>query len=155
MFPEQFKIRMQEMLQDEYDDFEKAFDGERFHALRINPLKEDQALSLERMRTVFGENCSEQKVPWSECGYYYDSKIQPGKHPYHEAGVYYIQEPSAMAPAPAETTTASMAPKVLTNAGTRSAVYFKRPARSPGLTLPKIRAARTATVTTWMTEVTS
>ena len=44
---------------------------------------------------------------------------------------------------------------MLTKAGTRSLVYFSRPARSPGWTLPKIRAARMATVTTWMTLVTS
>ncbi len=39
------------------------------------------------------------KVPWAENGYYYQPGDQPGKHPLHEAGVYYIQEPSAMAPA--------------------------------------------------------
>ena len=39
------------------------------------------------------------KVPWAENGYYYQQGDQPGKHPFHEAGVYYIQEPSAMAPA--------------------------------------------------------
>lgn len=39
------------------------------------------------------------KVPWAENGYYYQPEDQPGKHPFHEAGVYYIQEPSAMAPA--------------------------------------------------------
>lgn len=38
------------------------------------------------------------KVPWAENGYYYEASDQPGKHPYHAAGVYYIQEPSAMAP---------------------------------------------------------
>ena len=38
-------------------------------------------------------------VPWEANGFYYEKEDQPGKHPYHEAGVYYIQEPSAMAPA--------------------------------------------------------
>lgn len=38
------------------------------------------------------------RVPWAEDGYYYEAPDQPGKHPFHEAGVYYIQEPSAMAP---------------------------------------------------------
>ncbi len=38
-------------------------------------------------------------VPWAEDGYYYLPSDQPGKHPFHEAGLYYIQEPSAMAPA--------------------------------------------------------
>ena len=35
----------------------------------------------------------------SERVFDYEKEDQPGKHPYHEAGVYYIQEPSAMAPA--------------------------------------------------------
>ena len=38
-------------------------------------------------------------MPWEANGFYYEKEDQPGKHPYHEAGVYYIQEPSAMAPA--------------------------------------------------------
>jgi len=38
------------------------------------------------------------RVSWAKDGYYYRTGEQPGKHPYHEAGLYYIQEPSAMAP---------------------------------------------------------
>ena len=86
------------MLQDEYEEFENSFDGDRYHALRINPLKAERDKVMESMKSVYGEEISFEKVPWSENGYYYDRKIQPGKHPYHEAGVYYIQEPSAMAP---------------------------------------------------------
>ncbi|MFR1037326.1 MAG: hypothetical protein ACLSE4_00330 [Clostridium sp.] len=36
-------------------------------------------------------------VSWCREGLYYDAESRPGRHPYHEAGVYYIQEPSAMA----------------------------------------------------------
>ena len=49
------------------------------------------------------------KIPWVEECYYYEGGARPGKHPYHEAGLYYIQEPSAMAvvelldPQPGET----------------------------------------------------
>ena len=33
-------------------------------------------------------------------GFYYDEKLdKPSKHPYYFAGLYYIQEPSAMTPA--------------------------------------------------------
>ncbi len=38
-------------------------------------------------------------IPWAKDAYYYGEEDRPGKHPYHEAGLYYIQEPSAMAPA--------------------------------------------------------
>ena len=36
-------------------------------------------------------------IPWVKEGYYYEAQARPGRHPFHEAGVYYIQEPSAMA----------------------------------------------------------
>ena len=39
-------------------------------------------------------------VSWERCGFYYDKTDQPGKSPLHEAGVYYIQEPSAMVAVP-------------------------------------------------------
>ncbi|MFR4008279.1 MAG: hypothetical protein ACLT0Y_02470 [Christensenellales bacterium] len=49
-------------------------------------------------------------VPWCAEGFYLEDALQrPGKHPYHEAGVYYLQDPSAMsavellAPQPGET----------------------------------------------------
>ena len=38
-----------------------------------------------------------ERIPWVKEGYYYSGSSRPGKHPYHEAGLYYIQEPSAMA----------------------------------------------------------
>ena len=38
-----------------------------------------------------------EPIPWAESGFYYQPQDRPGRHPYHEAGVYYIQEPSAMA----------------------------------------------------------
>ncbi|MDE5589819.1 MAG: RsmF rRNA methyltransferase first C-terminal domain-containing protein [Acetatifactor sp.] len=97
MLPEAFLDRMQQTLGDEYEEFLKAFEGKRHQALRLNALKAG----------LGGKNAAEEKrfisrltpVPWAENGYYYEAEMQPGKHPYHEAGLYYIQEPSAMAPA--------------------------------------------------------
>ena len=43
--------------------------------------------------------CLLEKVPWADYGYYYEEASRPGRHPYHQAGLYYIQEPSAMMPA--------------------------------------------------------
>lgn len=95
MLPELFLKRMQGMLGDEYEEFVESFGRERYQALRLNALK------------INGNQKSEVKIPfhlspvaWEENGYYYEKEDQPGKHPYHEAGVYYIQEPSAMAPVP-------------------------------------------------------
>ena len=39
-------------------------------------------------------------VPWTDNGFYYDGeRLSPAKHPYYSAGLYYLQEPSAMTPA--------------------------------------------------------
>ena len=65
--------------------------------------------SLERPRAValrWSPRCGEpphmdfqrDPVPWEPLGWYYDPEARPGLHPYHEAGAYYLQEASAMAP---------------------------------------------------------
>ena len=94
MLPIEFVERMKQMLGEEYAAFEASYDKEKYQALRINTLKADKATFLEKA------SFSLSPVPWEENGYYYTAQDTPGKHPYHEAGVYYIQEPSAMAPVP-------------------------------------------------------
>lgn len=93
MFPEKFIIRMQEMLGEEYEAFYEALREERHQGLRINTLKAETEGFLKKAPF------SLSPVPWTETGFYYEGTVQPGRHPLHEAGVYYIQEPSAMAPA--------------------------------------------------------
>ena len=94
MLPELFKQRMEKMLDaDEYQAFVDSFgdDSSRYHALRMNALKTEDG-NIPEIEGL-GES-----VPWEESGFYYSDDATPGKHPYHEAGLYYIQEPSAMAP---------------------------------------------------------
>ncbi len=91
MFPELFELRMKTLLGKECDDFLAAYDRPRNVGLRVNPLKTENPPDLRR----FGLT----PVPWARCGYYYDGQTRPGLSPYHEAGLYYLQEPSAMAPA--------------------------------------------------------
>jgi len=88
MLPEAFLSRIKRQLGEEYAAFLESLDRPRAVALRFNPLKGD-APSLP----FVGES-----VPWEPLGYYYDPQSRPGLHPYHEAGVYYLQEASAMAP---------------------------------------------------------
>ncbi len=88
MLPEAFLDRIRRQLGDEYDAFLESLERPRAVALRFNPLKGD-APSLPFTR---------DPVPWEPEGYYYDPDSRPGLHPYHEAGVYYLQEASAMAP---------------------------------------------------------
>jgi NOL1/NOP2/sun family putative RNA methylase len=38
-----------------------------------------------------------EPVPWCPSGFWVSAGERPGKHPYHAAGLYYLQEPSAMA----------------------------------------------------------
>lgn len=93
MLPEAFIHRMQEMLREEYPSFAESYEEPCTQALRLNPLKGEGGRFLELSPFLL---CP---VPWDSQGFYYDSADRPGKHPYHEAGVYYIQEPSAMLPA--------------------------------------------------------
>ena len=89
MLPEKFLARMQQQLGDEYDEYLRSLQRPRAVALRFNPLK-----GAVPVLPFVGE-----PVPWEPMGYYYDPDSRPGLHPYHEAGVYYLQEASAMASA--------------------------------------------------------
>lgn len=92
MLPSLFLGRMQEMLGSEYEAFLKKYEENHFQALRFNPLKGDT--ELLRQKISFGS----ERIAWEPNGFYYEETQQPGKSPYHQAGCYYIQEPSAMAP---------------------------------------------------------
>ncbi len=88
MLPEAFLERMKNQLGGEYPDFMNSLERPRAVALRFNPLK-GQRPDLPFVT---------EPVAWEPNGFYYDPQARPGLHPYHEAGVYYLQEASAMAP---------------------------------------------------------
>ena len=89
MLPAEFLARMERQLGEAYPDFLGAYDRPRAVGLRFNPLKTDKFPTLPFLT---------ERVPWEKRGWYYDPAARPGLHPYHEAGLYYLQEPSAMAP---------------------------------------------------------
>ena len=93
MLPQAFLDRMEQMLGEEYPAFLQSYEKERYQALRVNPLKADRDAFEAAAPFTF------RPVAWEPNGFYYEKEDAPGKHPYHAAGVYYIQEPSAMAPA--------------------------------------------------------
>ena len=93
MLPEQFLGRMEKLLGTEYGQFLESYDRQRRGALRVNLQKGSVQELVERT------NFLSDPVPWAPGGYFYREDARPGKHPYHEAGAYYIQEASAMAPA--------------------------------------------------------
>ena len=86
---ELFIKQMQELLKDEFNDFAKALMQKQVKALYLNKTKEnvDQLINQFELKPHH----------LVKDGYYYDyEKYLLGKHPYHDAGLYYIQEPSAM-----------------------------------------------------------
>lgn len=96
--PIEFENKMKAFLGDEWDDFLYSYDNNRFQALRFNTLKVQSP--EERMRILKTlKISSDKKVSWANEAYYFDENVRPGKHPYHEMGLYYIQEPSAMSAA--------------------------------------------------------
>ncbi len=95
VLPEKFLEDMKEILKGEYEDFLKSYEEKRSIGLRVNTLKitvEDFVkLNLFHL----------DPIPWCKEGFYYnEERERPGKNPLHEAGLYYLQEPSAMAVVP-------------------------------------------------------
>ena len=89
--PIAFEQRMQRLLGADYPAFRDALARPQSRGLRVNPLK----ITPEQFAA-----CSPfplTPVPWAAEGFFYPEPARPGRHPYYEAGVYYIQEPSAMA----------------------------------------------------------
>lgn len=111
--PVEFENRMKEMLGPDYENYLASFELPSYQGLRVNTMK----ISVEDFQSISPVGLS--GVPWCERGFYYDIKcsdekavngneyikedVKPSKHPYYYAGLYYLQEPSAM-------TTASLLP---------------------------------------------
>ena len=97
--PAEFLARMRDMLGEDFDAFCASFSHALAPSLRVNPLKGD-ADAVREALPYLGD-----PVPWQAAGFYYPAPTEgaedaprPGKHPLHEAGLYYIQEASAMLP---------------------------------------------------------
>ena len=91
--PQSFLDSMKEILGEDYEAFLTGFDGQRQYGLRVNTLK----MNLEEFERIAPFHL--KKVPWISNGYFYEAEDAPAKHPFYSAGLYYLQEPSAMAPA--------------------------------------------------------
>ena len=90
--PIEFETRMKRLLGDGYNDFVNALNQTPQKAFRVNKAK----ISLADFEKInpFGK----EKIPYVEGGYYLDYE-KVGNHPFHHAGMVYVQEPAAMAPA--------------------------------------------------------
>ena len=99
--PEAFVEKMKKLLGSDAESFFKSYDAERKFGLRVNPLKQKSGEMPEEGEPLGDYLKGLARVPWAEEGFYYEADMRPGRHPFHEAGAYYIQEPSAMSVAEA------------------------------------------------------
>lgn len=91
--PSAFVDKMKKLLgESEYKALEEALSMQRQYGLRVNTLKVD----MDEFTKVSPFQL--EPVPWAADGFYISGEDAPGKHPYYHAGLYYIQEPSAMLP---------------------------------------------------------
>ena len=94
--PELFADKMKRLMGDEWDDFLQGLGCPRVRGLRVNTAKAEAS-------AICGElPFSLVPVSWTDNGFSFleqDGEVRPAGHPYYAAGLYYLQEPSAMAPA--------------------------------------------------------
>ena len=91
--PQEFLEKMSLLLgEEEFKLFLESYSNPRHYGLRVNTLK----ISREDFIEISPFELTQ--VPWVKEGFYYPEHENPGKHPHYHAGLYYIQEPSAMFP---------------------------------------------------------
>lgn len=91
---EEYLNRMRVLLgEEEFSAYLKSFDEERLYGLRVNTAK----VTPEAFPELVSWDL--KPVPWIPNGFYYEGTERPAKDPYYYAGLYYLQEPSAMTPA--------------------------------------------------------
>jgi len=91
MLPTPYIQKMETLLKEEAPLFFQSYEEVRSAGIRIHSLK----ITNEQWESIAPFPI--EKIPFVHNGYYYSYGVEePGKHPYHFAGLYYIQEPSAM-----------------------------------------------------------
>ena len=88
--PSGFLSCMEEQLQDLFPKFLSTYDQPPVRAIRLRNKPTPSVMPSLTYR-----------VPWTENAYYLKEDVTPGSEVLHEAGAYYIQDASAMAPAAA------------------------------------------------------
>lgn len=87
----EFISEFTKLLGPEVEEFKKAFNKKAHRGLRINPGKINETNLFNRYGDL-------EKVPWCGEGYYLPDDLFLGRDPWHMAGAFYLQEPSAMLP---------------------------------------------------------
>lgn len=92
--PPEFTEKMRRLLgDDEYRAFYGALREKVItHCLRVNTAK----ITVEEFLRIFPYPL--EQVPWCPEAFYLPKGFKASKHPYYHAGLYYLQEPSAVLP---------------------------------------------------------
>ena len=92
--PEEFTAKMQSLMtNEEYHLFIKELKRKiMIHSLRVNTRK----ITVEEFLRIFPYDLT--PVPWCAEGFYLPKGLKASKHPFYYAGLYYLQDPSAMLP---------------------------------------------------------
>ena len=91
MLPERFKDRMKVMLGEDYPAFEAALAEPNVRAIRVNESK----ISVADFLSATGLSLS--PISYAEDGFIPDNVEGIGKSAEHHAGMFYVQDPGAMA----------------------------------------------------------
>lgn len=91
--PETFIENMRELLGAEYENYIESYEKPKVQGLRVNTGK----IAVEDFLKITPFSLT--PVPWTTNGFFYSNEDAVTKHPHYYAGLYYIQEPSAMIPA--------------------------------------------------------
>ena len=95
-FSERYIQKMKALLGDSFAEYAASCSQEPCFGLRVNTLKTDPEAFFKRAAQAGWDL---EKVAWIANGFYYGEPVRPGRHPWYSAGLYYLQEPSAMTPA--------------------------------------------------------
>lgn len=94
--PEAFSDKMRTLMGSEaFAALADSYNRSAYKGIRTNTLKVDN----RRMRSLFPFET--KAVPWCPTGFYIGGDVRPGKQVGYYAGLYYVQEPTAMTPAEA------------------------------------------------------
>ena len=91
MLPEKFKERMMPLLGDEWEKFAAAMSEDAVRGVRINRIK----IAPETYKT--GSDPRVEPLSYYDDGFYFVSDETVGVLPEHHAGIFYMQDPGAMA----------------------------------------------------------
>ena len=91
MIPEKFLSRMKNILGDEYAEFENALSEPSVRGVRVNTSK----ISVSDFLSV--TSLALDKIPYANDGFIPENTDGIGKSTEHHAGMFYVQDPGAMA----------------------------------------------------------